>query len=312
MRIRILTSFALALASAAVLAAAQSPASPPQPEQRPPTFRTEANYVRVDAYPTRKGQPVDDLTAGEFEILEDGKPQAIEQFERVVVTPAGPQPLRAEPNTIGEMKQLISNPRNRVFVLFLDIQHVSVEGAWHAREPLIRLIDRMLGPDDLVGIMTTRMSAADVVLARKTQVIAAGLRDIWPWGERHTIIEDDKERQYEMCYPQGPPAEMIARKRERQALEALLELVTYLRDVREERKAIVTVTEAEIVAAVRLGAEQSRLVVEPSGALSIAAMVFRSSEIGIDASRGPTVAVVSGGNVDPTAYRAYLATPLPG
>ena len=64
----------------------------------------------------------------------------------------------------------MANPRNRVFVLFLDSAHVSVEGAWHAREPLIRLVDRVLGPDDLVGIMTPRMSAADVVFARKTAV----------------------------------------------------------------------------------------------------------------------------------------------
>ena len=75
---------------------------------------------------------------------------------------------------------------------------------------------------------------------------------------------------------------------------------------------IVTVTEAEIVAAIRLAAEQSRLVVEPSGALSIAAMVFRAAELGLDGSHGPIVAVVSGGNVDPAAYREYLATPLPG
>ena len=83
------------------------------------------------------------------------------------------------------------------------------------------------------------------------------------------------------------------------------------RHLRANLDAIVTVTEAEIVAAIRLAAEQGRLVVEPSGALSIAAMVFRASELGLDGSRGPTVAVVSGGNVDPEAYRRYLATQLP-
>jgi VWFA-related protein len=246
-RIRILASLTLALGAVALTAAQSGSSSQAPQDQRPPTFRTEANYVRVDAYPTRNGQPVQDLTADDFEILEDGKPQSIQQFEHIVVTPAGPQAMRAEPNTIGEMRQMMANPRNRIFILFLDIQHVSVEGAWHAREPLIRLVDRMLGPDDLVGIMTTRMSAADLVLARKTQVMAAGLRDIWPWGERHTVLQDEQERMYEICF--GEPAlksvvaEMIARKRERQALEALNELVLYLRDLREERKAIITVSE---------------------------------------------------------------------
>ncbi len=72
---------------------------------------------------------------------------------------------------------------------------------------------------------------------------------------------------------------------------------------------IVTVSEAEIAAAVRMAAERSRLVVEPSGALSIAAMVFRATELGLTDAVGPVVAVVSGGNVDPDAYRRYLEAP---
>lgn len=74
---------------------------------------------------------------------------------------------------------------------------------------------------------------------------------------------------------------------------------------------IVTVSEAEIAAGVRLAAERSRLVVEPSGALAIAALAFHRAELGGDGG-GDVVAVVSGGNVDPVAYRAYLEAPLPG
>ena len=50
---------------------------------------------------------------------------------------------------------------------------------------------------------------------------------------------------------------------------------------------IVTVTEAEIVAGVRLAAERSRLVVEPSGALTIAALAFHATELGHDPLDGP-------------------------
>ncbi|MFL5749035.1 MAG: threonine/serine dehydratase [Chloroflexota bacterium] len=75
--------------------------------------------------------------------------------------------------------------------------------------------------------------------------------------------------------------------------------------------AIVTVSEEEIAAAVRLAAEESRLVVEPSGALGVAAMAFRGDEAGIDDLAGPIVAVVSGGNVDPDRYRAFLAASIP-
>lgn len=75
---------------------------------------------------------------------------------------------------------------------------------------------------------------------------------------------------------------------------------------------IVTVSEAEIAAAVRLAAEESRLVVEPSGALSIAAARFRAHELRLAGLDGAVVAVVSGGNVDPERYRDLLASPVPG
>jgi len=75
--------------------------------------------------------------------------------------------------------------------------------------------------------------------------------------------------------------------------------------------AVVTVSEAEIVAGVRLAAEWSRLVAEPSGALVVAAMAFRAEEAGLVGLDGPVVGVLSGGNVDPEAYRRYLAAPLP-
>jgi threonine dehydratase len=75
--------------------------------------------------------------------------------------------------------------------------------------------------------------------------------------------------------------------------------------------AIVTVSELEIEAAVRLAAEEARLVVEPSGALAVAAMRFRAGEAGIIGLDGPVVGVVSGGNVDPDRYLRYLEAPIP-
>ena len=72
---------------------------------------------------------------------------------------------------------------------------------------------------------------------------------------------------------------------------------------------VVTVSEAEIAAGVRLAAEESRLVVEPSGALTVAALAFRSAEAGLVGLLGPIVAIVSGGNVDPDRYRELLGSP---
>ena len=236
------------------LPAQAPPQSPPpqksdqKPDQRqPPSFRTEANFVRVDVFATRNGTPVHDLKLEDFQILEDGTPQTVSTIEYVNVRTGAPQELRQEPNTIQESRDALKNPRARVFVLFLDVPHVTMAGGWTIREPLIRLVDRLMGPEDLVGIMTPRMSAADVVFARKTAVIEGGLRDRWPWGERHTLQRDEREHMYEACYPwkqtEELVREMIARKRERETLDALHELVAWLRNQREERKAVLTVTE---------------------------------------------------------------------
>ena len=74
---------------------------------------------------------------------------------------------------------------------------------------------------------------------------------------------------------------------------------------------VVIVSEAEIAAAVRLAAERSRLVAEPSGALAIAALAFHAAEARLDPRDGSIVAIVSGGNVDPGRYLEYLAAPIP-
>jgi threonine dehydratase len=95
---------------------------------------------------------------------------------------------------------------------------------------------------------------------------------------------------------------------------------------------IVTVTEAEMLAAVRLLALQGRLVAEPGGAAAVAAWLYHRDELpataagrrgspataggrrgspaadgaGTSAAR-PTVAVLSGGNIDPDLLAATLA-----
>jgi threonine dehydratase len=74
---------------------------------------------------------------------------------------------------------------------------------------------------------------------------------------------------------------------------------------------IVTVTEDEIREAVRRLARQGRLVAEPAGAVAVAAALFRDPvELGLipDAPAAPVVAVLSGGNIDPTLLAEILRT----
>ena len=69
---------------------------------------------------------------------------------------------------------------------------------------------------------------------------------------------------------------------------------------------IVTVPEDAVLEAMRWLALEAKLVVEPTGALTLAAL--RTGAVSLD---GPTVLVVSGGNVDPALAATVLAGDLP-
>ena len=78
--------------------------------------------------------------------------------------------------------------------------------------------------------------------------------------------------------------------------------------IRELVSDIVTVTEDEMLAAVRQLALRARLVAEPGGAVAVAASLSRSAaELGLAAADGaPLVAVLSGGNIDPGLLTGVL------
>lgn len=221
-------------------------------QQQQPTFRGGANLVRVDVFASRSGTAVQDLTASDFDLFEDGVRQTIQSFEHIVVQPAGPGDERIEPNTVGQARQLIEDPRRRVFVIFLDTGNVDVAGSHNIRQPLIDLLTRVIGPDDLFGVMTSDMNPTQITFARRSDVIEEQLSKHWNWGRASSLQFDDTEKRYQECWPQIPgddggsmspiAAEMITRRRERIAMDSLEELVRYMETAREGRTAVITVT----------------------------------------------------------------------
>ena len=119
------------------------------------------------------------------------------------------------------------------------------------RQPLINLIDRLLGPDDFVALMTPEMSATEITLGRKTTVITRLLEREWLWGRRGRLggtDNDEVEDLYDACYPsaggtESITAQMKARRREKLTFDAIEDLMVHLGGIREERKAVITVTE---------------------------------------------------------------------
>jgi VWFA-related protein len=229
----------LVLATSVV--AGQQPPPPQTPPQ--PTFRVEANYVRVDVYPTLNGRIVSDLTRDDFEILEDGVAQKVDSFVHVVARAPGPQSARVDPNSVEQMRQMAADPRSRLFVLFLDTHHTAMASSRMVSPALVRLLQRTIGQDDLIAAMTPLMSAKDITFARHTGALEELLAKQW-WGKRDSTFDRDPvEQSYEFCFDKQTAEQLIARRREKQLLDALQDLVVHLRGVREERKAVFVISE---------------------------------------------------------------------
>ncbi len=234
---------------AAALALARAQEQPPA--QPRPTFRTDANLVRVDVYPMIDGRAVRDLMQADFEVLEDGVPQALASFEHVEVRAAGPEEARREPNTAREGRAMAEDPRARVFVFFLDTYFTEISGSHRVQTLLTNMLNRVVGEDDLFAVMTPQMSAKDITLARRSTTMEGYLSKYWFWGQRHRLYpEDPVERRYLDCFPAknarcsmpGVAEEMIQRRREKRVVDALADLSQYLGGVREERKAVIAIS----------------------------------------------------------------------
>ena len=144
----VLTAFALT----AGLAAQQRPAPRPQA-----TFRGGVTYVEVDAYVTNAhDDPVADLTANDFELIDAGSPQRITTFAAVNLPIArGGGPLPAAAGSIQQGARTNLTPEGRIYLVVLDDLHVDGTRTPAVRTALRRFVEQDLGPTDMTAIVST-------------------------------------------------------------------------------------------------------------------------------------------------------------
>jgi VWFA-related protein len=225
----------------------QSQAQPPaQSQSQPqPTFRVGATYVRVDAYVTKDDKPVTDLKPEEVEVYEDGVRQTIRNFELVSVAPGFLQTSpRQDPRTVAEMREKVADPRRRVFILFLDTYHSQIGSSMSARKAFQRFLERLVGPDDLVAGMTPEMSPESLTFGSRTEALDSFLNSVW--GRRDSLRQTEEEEYLQTCFEPRLHNLWIPfrdRRRTKLLLDSLEALVRQVGDLREERKAIIAVSE---------------------------------------------------------------------
>ena len=220
-----------------------------------PRFRGGANLVTVDAYFSKDGAAVADLKPEEIEILEDDRPQPIESF-RLIRSQRQGATTRPDPKGVAAERDATQQPEARVFVLFLDQWHVSFEGSAKSAAPVSDFLNRVVGADDLVGVMTPDLPARSISLTRRTEAIDRMVRDTSAWNQRDRVgALDPREREIDQCYPEDPrrphfhgvAKEMIERRREQKTLQALDDLVAHLGNLRDERKFVVLLSEGWVL-----------------------------------------------------------------
>ena len=155
---------ALTLLAATAALAAQAPVQAPQGPGRPDaqmppiTFRAEVNYVEVDAVVRdAKGAFVRDLKPEEFQVFEDGVPQAVTAFSLVDIPIVPAERAMFAPQEIEpDVRSNEGGPGGRLYVLLLDDLHTSFPRSARVRQAARHFIERNLGANDLVAVIQPR------------------------------------------------------------------------------------------------------------------------------------------------------------
>lgn len=162
-RLPILTLFAVVICSAA--AVAQTPAPIPSNESDD-VVKITTKLVQVDVVVTDKdGNPVKDLGANDFVLLQDGKPQQVTALNfvsagsvRAVASNAESSRSGSRPNKLLAPPAGMSGGRGRVIAFMIDdgACGASLWGLDTAKTALKRFIREQMLADDLVAIYRTR------------------------------------------------------------------------------------------------------------------------------------------------------------
>ncbi len=219
--------------------AAQAPQTPVPPPQ-PPTFRAEANLVRVDVNVVdRHGEPVAELTQDDFAVEEDGVPQTIQSF-KFISADGQPPPGDGDSLAIRSPEHAAAEAARddvRVFVIFWDEYHIHrFAEAIKGRQALTDFVSNAFGPADLVALMDPLLPVDALKFTRDRRELSGKIAKL--------------EGRFGIYVPTRSAAEDnmlerrdVARVRSEVTVSALKSAAVHLGAIKEGRKAIIFVSE---------------------------------------------------------------------
>src|SRR5688500_11523127 len=213
----------LALTALAPLDArqAQQPVQdPPREAQAAPTFKSTAAIIEVDVIVRdRNGKFVGGLTAEDFEVFEDGKPQPVQQF--YVVSGASGASVAPMPGTDAVD---VRRP-SRMFVFLFDQEHLSVESVSRLKRAAEGFITNEMRDDDVAGIVVNHRMAGGRLTNSKAELLAA-LRTVMPYPDsrpsRMRVLREFPriDGEYEAARIAGGDERLLRETTERVCLES--------------------------------------------------------------------------------------------
>ena len=114
-----------------------------------PTFKSATSLVEVDIIARDKdGRFVSGLTSDDFEIFEEGKPQAVQHFY-LVTERAG---VTIEPRSDVVLPRSPDRIDRRIFVFFFDSDHLSAQALLKLKSSAMDFVNTRLGATDVAGV----------------------------------------------------------------------------------------------------------------------------------------------------------------
>jgi VWFA-related protein len=170
------------------------------------TIRVAVEEVRLDAVVLdKKGRPISDLTADDFEIYQDKLPQKVLSCTYITnqTMPAGGPglPRKKAPSVIPIPAPVPERDKvNRTIIFVVDDISMNFENIYYARMAMERFVQKQMQPGDLVAILRTGYgnSALQMFLSDKRQLLARIEKVRWGTNAGRDI-EFDREH-YNLSY----------------------------------------------------------------------------------------------------------------
>jgi VWFA-related protein len=216
--------------------AAQAPAQPGQPS---PTFRVRVDLVTNDiVVRDEKGNFVPDLRPEDIQVYEDGVLQELAQMTVVtggrVYNPMTAPVAAAPEGIILPQKRTVSDVSGRIFLFFVDDQHLQFGNTSRVRELFKKISKELVHDGDLFGIVSSGPSSIAVDMTYDKRQIDEAINKMTGNELKPTEIINGAS---------GPGGPTEIRYRAHVAFSTMSEGLKNLEQVHNRRKALVWVSD---------------------------------------------------------------------